>query len=89
MSVIHTDTDMKYWASDYWLGHCEGFRVDNEDGKLGLVDHIVGDEDEPEELIVRSGLFVSRCVSVPVDAIRAIEPRSRRILVRTNGERLP
>jgi hypothetical protein len=86
MTVNHPETDVECWARDYWLGHCEGFRVDDENGRLGVVDQILGDDDEPEELVVRGGLFVSRRFWVPVDAIREIEPRARRIRVRMDGE---
>jgi hypothetical protein len=72
MTVIHTGTDLEYWSREYWLGHCEGFRVEDRARKLGIVQEIVGDEDEPEELIVRGGLLVA--------------PRAERILVRTDRE---
>ena len=33
MTVIHADNDLEYWARDYWLGHCEGFHVEDEDAQ--------------------------------------------------------
>lgn len=44
-------------------------------------------EDEPEELAVRGGLFANRVYRIRVDAIRAIEPRTQRIVVRMDRER--
>jgi len=86
MTMIHADTDLEYWSRDYWLGHCEGFRVDAENRRLGFVEDIVGGHDEAEELVVRGGLFGNRVLRVPIDAIREIEPRAERILVRTDRE---
>lgn len=81
MTVIHADSDLGYWARDYWRGHCQGFRVEDETRGLGVVEAVVGDEDEPEQLVVRGGLFPNRVYRIPVDAIRQIDPRTKRIVV--------
>ena len=86
MTVIHTDTDLEHWSRGYWLGHCEGFRVEERARKLGIVEEIVGDEDEPEELLVRGGLFASRVHRIPVDAVLEVVPRSERIRLRMDRE---
>lgn len=44
MTVIHADKDLEYWSRDYWLGHCEGFRVEDETRVLGVVEEVLGDE---------------------------------------------
>ena len=87
MTVVHADNDLEYWARDYWLGHCEGFHVEDETRGLGVVEQVFGDEDEPEVLVVRGGLFANRVYRIRADAVRAIEPRTRRIVVRTGRER--
>jgi hypothetical protein len=87
MTVIHADNDLEYWARDYWLGHCEGFHVEDEMRELGVVEEVLGDEDEPDELVVRGGLFANRVYRIRVDAIRAVEPRTRRIVVHLERER--
>jgi hypothetical protein len=84
MTIVHPDTDLAYWSRDYWLGHCEGFRVEDATRKLGFVEDVVGPEDEPEQLVVRGGLFANRVYTVSVDDILEIEPRAERIVLRTN-----
>lgn len=87
MTVIHADTDLDYWAHDYWLGHCEGFHVEDETRTLGVVERVFGGEDEPMVLVVRGGLFANRVYRIRLDAIRAVEPRTRRIVVDLERER--
>ena len=82
MTVMHADNDLGYWARDYWLGHCQGFRVEDETRGLGIVEAVLGDEDEPEELVLRGGLFGNRVYRIPMDAIREIDPRAKRIVLR-------
>jgi hypothetical protein len=72
MTFIHAGTDLDCWSREHWLGHCEGFRVEDRAQKLGIVQEIFGDEDEPEELVVRGSLLV--------------EPRAERILLRMDRE---
>lgn len=47
------------WDHDYWLGRCEGFRVDAPSGRLGLVEAVrFGARlDRPDELLVRGGVL--------------------------------
>jgi hypothetical protein len=84
MTVIHADSDLGYWARDYWRGHSQGLQVEDETRGLGIVEAVLGDEGEPEELVVRGGLFANRVYRTPVDAIREIDPRTKRIVVRMN-----
>ena len=86
MTVVHSDTDLEYWSRWYWLGHCEGFRVVDEDRQLGFVEEVVGDEDEPEELVVRGGLFANRVYRISVEAVLTIEPQAERVVVRQDRE---
>jgi hypothetical protein len=86
MTASVADTDRVSSSRDYWLGHCEGFRVEDRSLRLGYVEEVVGAEDEPEELVVRGGLFAGRLYRSPVDAIQEIQPRAERILVRPDRE---
>jgi hypothetical protein len=82
MTIAHPDTDLTYWSRDYWLGHCEGFRVEDEARTLGIVEEVVGPDDEPEVLVIRGGLFANRVYAVPVDDVLEIEPHAERIVLR-------
>ena len=87
MTVIHADNDLECWARDYWLGHCEGFHVEDETRRLGVVERILDGRDEPMVLVVRGGLFANRVYRIRVDAISSIDPRGRRIHVDLQRER--
>ena len=82
MTIVHADSDLTYWSRDYWLGHCEGFRVEDDARMLGIVEEVIGDEDEPAELVVRGGLFANRVYRIPVDAVVQVDPRAERIFMR-------
>jgi hypothetical protein len=82
VTTIHPEDDHRYWSRDYFLGHCEGFRVETPEGRIGFVERVLGDEDEPETLVVRGGLFGNRLEHVPVAAVVDVEPRAERIRVR-------
>jgi len=71
------------WSSDYWLRHCEGFRVVGPEGRLGLVEVVLDDEEgNPEELGVVGGLFGTRAAFVRVADVAAIDARAERIRLR-------
>lgn len=66
----------------YWLSRCARFRVETADGTpLGRVEevHYFARLDQPDELIVRVGLFGLRRLSVPVEAVRRINPSEQRL----------
>jgi PRC-barrel domain len=71
-----------------WLERCEGFRVDDGNGRLGTVSRVGIDADSgaPAWLVVRTGLFVRRDVVVGVDDVESVDPVGRRIIALT---RLP
>ena len=81
-TTIHADSDVRYWSRDYWLGHCEGFRVLGPEGRIGLVEAVLGEEDEPEALVVRTGLFGTHASVLPLGDVELVEPRVERIVVR-------
>lgn len=68
----------------YWLSRCERFRVEAVDGALlGRVEevHYFARLDQPDELIVRVGLFGLRHLRVPVEAVRRINPSEKRLTI--------
>ena len=68
---------------DYWLAHCEGFRVDAEGGAIGFVDAVMeGPHGEPV-LAVRAGMLGRRVLAVPGESVAFIVPRAQRIWLRS------
>jgi hypothetical protein len=65
---------------EYWLRHCEGFRVDGRDGRIGTVVH---SSHESELLTLRAGLFRSRELKVRFADVEVIQPRERRLVLHT------
>lgn len=65
---------------EYWLAHCEGFRVDTQGGRLGFVEAVRAEawRDEPL-LVVRAGRFGRRLLHVPASEVAFIVPRAERI----------
>jgi hypothetical protein len=86
VTVTHPDTDRRFWSRDYWLGRCEGFRVDGPEGRVGVVSAVLGHEDEPTMLAVREGLFALRTVYVPIEQVAEVQPRAERIVLRSRPE---
>jgi len=70
---------------DYWLGHCEGFRVDGPSGRLGVVDHVVYRSrlDRPDALAVCSGTWKLHTDQVRVDDVVEVSPGEQRLVLRT------
>jgi hypothetical protein len=69
---------------DYWLGHCHGFQVDGPDGRVGVVEHVAYGSHihRPDVVWVRSGLWRSHAVSVPVAEVTELRPAQARLVVR-------
>lgn len=86
MTVAQADSELEFWSRDYWLGHCEGFRVEDGARRLGFVEEILGGEDDPVELVVRGGRLANRVYRIRVEEILRLEPRAERILVRADRE---
>jgi hypothetical protein len=65
----------------YWLGHCEGFRVDAPGGRLGLVEAVLYRREDrtPDALVVRAGLLGRKLLLVPARSVEAVQPRQQRI----------
>jgi hypothetical protein len=69
---------------DYWIAHCEGYRVDGHAGRIGFVDEIRPNPADPRTplLAIRVGRLGRRIVVVPADEVHSIVPRSERIWLR-------
>lgn len=74
----------------YWLGRCEGFRVDSPDGRIGFVEHVrFGSRpDRPEALAVRAGRLGRRVLIVSVSKVAEIVPSRERIVLSGSPELL-
>jgi hypothetical protein len=70
----------------YWLGHCEGFRVDAPGGRVGLVEAVLRREAGPDALIVRAGLLGRRRLVVPVSEVAEVAPRRCRLTLAESPE---
>jgi hypothetical protein len=64
---------------EYWLRHCEGYRVDAVEGRIGFVDSIEEHADDGVVLVVRAGLLGQRLVSVRARDVAFVVPRAERI----------
>lgn len=71
----------------YWLAHCEGFRVDGAEGRIGFVEEVRQPEDVTQEplLAIRMGMLGRRVALVPAGAVQAIVPRAQRLWLQTTA----
>ena len=69
----------------YWLTHCEGYRVDGSEGRLGFVEQVRIGKDSPADTIlaVRAGRLGRRHLLVSVAEVAFVVPRAQRIWLRT------
>ena len=79
-----------HWSVS-WLAESEGYRVDGVNGRVGTVVGVgIGTDGEtPAWLVVRTGLFHRRQVSIGIGDVGSVDPTSRRIVVLTgqaNGD---
>jgi hypothetical protein len=76
-SVQHGQTG---FDRDYWLAHCEGYRVDAADGRLGFVEAVRRDGSRNGPLLaVRAGRLGRRLLLVPASEVAFIVPRAEQI----------
>ncbi|HUK45461.1 MAG TPA: hypothetical protein VLV28_09215 [Gaiellaceae bacterium] len=70
---------------DYWLAHCEGYRVEATEGRIGFVDEVRTGPDHPHDTIlaVRTGRLGRRILLVPAAETEHIVPLAERIWLRT------
>jgi hypothetical protein len=70
------------WAIDYWVRHCEGYRVWEKTAPIGYVEAVLTTEnDEPHSLVVRVGSSFSVLVTFPVEAVESLDPATERVFV--------
>jgi hypothetical protein len=70
---------------DYWLEHCDGFRVDAPQGRLGFVEKVIEGEDGPL-LKVRAGRLGHRILLVPAADAAFVVPRTERVHLHSDFE---
>jgi hypothetical protein len=69
---------------EYWLRHCEGYRVDSAGGRVGLVEevrHAVG-SGHPESLAVLAGMLGRRRLIIPLSEVAEIVPHAQRVFLK-------
>ena len=77
-----TDSFDICWSADYWLRHCEGFRVTMVDGETGFVDAVdLTPQGDAKALVVRFGREFTHSVRVPAGAVEALDPVDETIVV--------
>lgn len=65
---------------EYWLAHCDGFRVDAAEGRIGFVETVCSaGEDTATILSIRTGRLGRRLLSVSSANVAFIVPRAERI----------
>lgn len=71
---------------EYWLDHCEGFRVDCAGGRIGFVEEVRSNADTTGKrtLAVRAGMLGRRRLLLPADEVSMIVPRAERIWLRSS-----
>ena len=70
------------WKSDYWIRHCEGYRVFAGDEPIGYVEEVErGADDDPETLVVRVGEVFTHLQTVGVDAVESLDPAGERVFL--------
>ena len=84
-SYEHEDRRWETSARDYWLAHCEGFRVDGcGGGRIGFVEDVRDHGGQPL-LAVRAGVLGRRVLLIPAREVFEIVPRSMRIWLRSRA----
>ncbi len=69
---------------EYWLAHSEGYRVDSDTGRIGLVEEVCSTPTgHPDLLVLRTGRFGRRRLLLPAEEVMAVAPREGRLVVRS------
>ena len=66
-------------GSNYWLEHSEGFQVFGPDGRIGFVALALSSDEGAGGLVIRTGLFRTRSVFVPVHEVGSVAARRKRL----------
>lgn len=78
-----TPTNTKRIGRAYWLAHCEGYRVDAGNGRVGFVEEIR--DGRVPMLVIRAGWLGRRLLLVPTAEVDFIVPRAQHIWLRSPG----
>jgi hypothetical protein len=72
---------------EYWLAHCEGYRVDSPGGRVGIVEDVHRAEgvERAESLAVLAGMFGRRRLIIEADQVNAIVPHEQCVLLKANA----
>jgi hypothetical protein len=65
--------------SNYWLEHSEGFQVFGPEGRIGFVALVLSSDEGVGGLVIRTGLFRTRSVFVPVHEVGSVAARRKRL----------
>jgi len=76
-------------GGDYWLGHCEGFKVQSPEGEVGVVESVVfaAGAARPAYLAVTGGRVLLRTALVPCAEVVSIDARRTRLDVQARPAR--
>lgn len=66
------------------LDRFPGFQIVSPEGRVGVVEDVRSARPGAEALVVRTGPFKRRLLSIPVDDVFEVVPARRRVLVRTS-----
>ena len=66
---------------NYWLAHCEGYRVDGDGGRIGFVEEVRPGPNHPQDTIlaVRAGRLGRRVLLVATADVAFIVPRAEQV----------
>lgn len=83
VAVTEVARDHESWSREYWLCHCEGYRVETSDEFVGYVEEVVRSPgaDEPSVLRVRTGFAGGTLLVIPAELVREIRPDAERLVV--------
>lgn len=76
--------DTEDWVdTEFWVRHCEGFRVDSHRRRLGVVECVAAEDamDGTEVVAVRTGGLRLRRMMVALDDIVEVRPSECRLIV--------
>ncbi|MFL5830951.1 MAG: hypothetical protein ACJ76X_13635 [Solirubrobacteraceae bacterium] len=76
-------------GGEYWLGHCEGFKVQSPEGEVGIVESVVyaADAAQPAYLTVTGGRLLLHTARVPCGEVVSIDARQTRLNVQARPAR--
>src|SRR5438477_5546829 len=76
-------------GGEYWLGHCEGFKVQSPEGEVGVVESVVyaADAGRPAYLAVTGGRLLLHTALVPCGEVVSIDARQTRLDVQARPAR--